>query len=44
MWVGFLYTVVRSELIDLGVTSVSRKGIDPSVLNTFVVHCMGGSM
>ena len=38
--VGFLYTIVISESSDPGVTSVSKKDIDPSVLGSSAVNCM----
>ena len=40
MWVGFLYTTVRSEFSIPGETKVSKKGMDPSVLSVSVVICM----
>ena len=41
---GFLYTDVRRELSGCGITIVSRKEIDPSVLASSVVNCMCWSM
>ena len=36
MWIVFLYTVVNSVLLGFAVTSVSKKGIDPSVTFLFI--------
>ena len=41
---GFLYTDVRRELSDCGITVVSRKGTDPSALASSVVNWMCGSI
>ena len=38
MWVGFLYTEVRSMLSGPGETKVSKNGINPSLLGTSVIH------
>ena len=42
MLIGFLYTVVRSELSCPGETKVSKKGMDPSVMGVSAVNCIEG--
>ena len=39
MWVGFLQAVM-SIVFGTGVTKVSKKGKDPSVLGSSTVNCM----
>ena len=44
IWVCFLYTVVDNILSGSGVTTVSRKGFDPSGLVFSVLNLIWGSM
>ena len=40
VWVGFLYTVVFKVPSSLGVMRMSRKGMEPSDLDSSLVNCM----
>ena len=43
MFVGSLYTVVMRDLSGCCITKVSKNGMDPSALVSFVVNWMRGS-
>ena len=44
VWVGFLYTEASNVMSGHVETTVSKKGMDPLLLETSVVNCIYGSM
>ena len=44
MWVGFLYTELSNMLSGPWDARVSKNGMNPLLLGTFVVNCICGSM